>query len=230
MPRPVDYPHGYLNLGLSHGVPGVAGALAAALRAGHRAPETRTALRGLVDWLLAVRLTDAQGPLWARGVPLDANGRTVPNDALPHAHDRLYLVLRHRRCRRRTAAGRRGARRRRGRFRRRGRVRRRAAARPGPRHRPVPHAVPRHGGTGGRLRRVRRLRALPNAEAALPSLVGELLAYAEDNRPLLFADQDVPGNFVDNPGLLTGAAGVALTLFAVTGRDRPRWFTAFFLS
>ncbi|MEU1936217.1 lanthionine synthetase C family protein [Streptomyces coeruleorubidus] len=225
-----DYPHGYLNLGLSHGVPGVAGALAAALRAGHRAPETRTALRGLVDWLLAVRLTDAQGPLWARGVPLDANGRTVPNDALPHAHDQLawcygtagvaVALLRAAEALGDDAAGSAAA----DAF--------DAVLRRGPGRGTVLSPTLCHGMAGlvAVCAEFAASGRSPNAEAALPSLVGELLAYAEDDRPLLFADQDVPGNFVDDPGLLTGAAGVALTLFAVTGRDRPRWFTAFFLS
>ncbi|CAL9552507.1 hypothetical protein SUDANB15_04441 [Streptomyces sp. enrichment culture] len=225
-----DYPHGYLNLGLSHGVPGVAAALAAALRAGLRVPETRAALRRLVDWLLAVRLNDARGPLWARGVPLDAAGRTVPHDALPHAHDQLawcygtagvaVALLRAAEALGDDAVASAAA----DAF--------DAVLRRGPDRSTVLSPTLCHGMAGlvAVCAEFAASGRAPGAEAALPALVGELLAYADEERPLLFADQDVPGNFVDDPGLLTGAAGVALTLFAVTGRDRPAWFTAFFLS
>lgn len=65
------------------------------------------------------------------------------------------------------------------------------------------------------------------ANEALPGLVEDLLDYADPDRPLVFADQEVPGNFVDDPTLLTGAPGVALTLLAAVGEERPGWFRTF---
>ncbi|MET9973165.1 lanthionine synthetase LanC family protein, partial [Streptomyces sp. NPDC006356] len=47
------YPHGYLNLGFSHGVPGVAAALASAWEAGHRHPGQLAAVDTLTSWIRA---------------------------------------------------------------------------------------------------------------------------------------------------------------------------------
>ncbi|HEX4965647.1 MAG TPA: lanthionine synthetase LanC family protein [Thermoanaerobaculia bacterium] len=49
-------PHGYYNLGVSHGIGGVIGFLAAALSAGVGGGEARRLLAGAVSWLLAQRL------------------------------------------------------------------------------------------------------------------------------------------------------------------------------
>jgi lantibiotic modifying enzyme len=51
-----DFPDGYLNLGVAHGVPGVIPILAAACRAGVAAERARTLLDGAVAWLLTQRL------------------------------------------------------------------------------------------------------------------------------------------------------------------------------
>jgi lantibiotic biosynthesis protein len=43
-------------------------------------------------------------------------------------------------------------------------------------------------------------------------------------------DETVPGTFVDNPGLLTGAAGVALVLLATATPVLPEWDRLFLLT
>ncbi|MET9972841.1 lanthionine synthetase LanC family protein, partial [Streptomyces sp. NPDC006356] len=65
------------------------------------------------------------------------------------------------------------------------------------------------------------------ATETLPRLLTELLDYGDPELPLVFADQEVPGNFVDDPTLLTGATGVALILLAAIGEERPLWFRTF---
>ncbi|HEV7508964.1 MAG TPA: lanthionine synthetase C family protein [Thermoanaerobaculia bacterium] len=55
------YPAGYYNLGVSHGVPGVIGFLAAAHRQGVAAGEARRLASGAVRWLLAQRLSEGAG-------------------------------------------------------------------------------------------------------------------------------------------------------------------------
>jgi hypothetical protein len=54
-------PDGYYNLGVAHGVPGVAALLAAAAAAGVAAEQARTLADGAVDWLLAQRLPEGAG-------------------------------------------------------------------------------------------------------------------------------------------------------------------------
>ena len=55
------FPGGYYNLGVAHGVPGVAGLLAAALPTGVRPDLCRTLLTGAVTWILAHRLPSTAG-------------------------------------------------------------------------------------------------------------------------------------------------------------------------
>lgn len=51
-------PHGYYNLGVAHGVPGVLGVLAGACRLGIRTEKARPLLEGAVRWVLSHRLFD----------------------------------------------------------------------------------------------------------------------------------------------------------------------------
>ncbi|MFJ9772912.1 lanthionine synthetase C family protein [Kitasatospora sp. NPDC101157] len=216
-----QYPHGYLNLGVSHGVPGVAAALAVAWAAGHRRPGQREALAELTGWLLGHRLTDAQGPLWANGVPVDEHGAERP---VAHCHDQLAWCygtagiaaallavadctedagLRASAVEAFEAA-----------------LRRAATAEP--RTPTLCH------GLAGLVMLAREF--APHSAAAreaLPGLLERLLAYADPAHPVVFADEDVPGNTVDDPGLLSGAAGVALALLAALADERPAWFRVF---
>ncbi|MEV8534867.1 lanthionine synthetase LanC family protein [Streptomyces sp. NPDC051211] len=69
----------------------------------------------------------------------------------------------------------------------------------------------------------------PGAARAVPRLVEDLLDTADPDRPLVYRDHETTGQLVDNPGLLTGAAGVALTLRAVATGERPSWWEVLFL-
>ncbi|MFD9687145.1 lanthionine synthetase C family protein [Kitasatospora sp. NPDC059088] len=216
-----QYPHGYLNLGVSHGVPGVAVALAAAWAAGHRRPGQREALTALTGWLLGHRLTDDQGPLWANGVPVDELGAERP---VAHCHDQLAWCygtagiaaallavadctgddgLRVSAVEAFEAA-----------------LRRAAGAEP--RTPTLCH------GLAGLVMLAEEFGPHSAAAAqALPGLLERLLAYAAPRHPVVFADEDLPGNTVDDPGLLSGAAGVALALLAALADERPAWFRVF---
>jgi hypothetical protein len=59
-------PNGYYNLGLAHGVPGVIALLGAACAAGIREPAVRPLLAGAVRWLLAQQLPEGEArfPSW----------------------------------------------------------------------------------------------------------------------------------------------------------------------
>lgn len=64
-----------------------------------------------------------------------------------------------------------------------------------------------------------RAGASERAGAAVPVMAEDLAGHADPTRPVLFTDQDVPGNHVDDPSLLTGAAGVAMALLAEPSRE-----------
>lgn len=59
-----EYPHGFDNLGLAHGVPGVIALLGAAWAAGVKRRKARRLLDGAVAWLLRQRLADSPGALF----------------------------------------------------------------------------------------------------------------------------------------------------------------------
>lgn len=58
------YPGGDFNLGLAHGICGPLALLSLAHRAGHGVPGTRDAIRRIVDWVLSKRRQDAWGDHW----------------------------------------------------------------------------------------------------------------------------------------------------------------------
>ncbi|MFB9346865.1 lanthionine synthetase C family protein [Streptomyces heliomycini] len=215
------YPHGYLNLGLSHGAPGVAAALAAAWEAGHRRPGQREAVAHLTRWIRDRAGTDEYGPVWGDGVPVDEHGHEA---ATGRGHDRIAWCY--------GTVGVAGA------------LLTVAEATADEELRTAAVAA-----FDGALARAGHLRPLsptlchglaglvmltlefaPHSTAArdrLPALVGELLDDHDAARPLGFADLEDPDVPVDDPGLLTGATGVALTLLAALGEQRPLWFRVF---
>lgn len=217
----VKYPHGYLNLGLSHGVPGVVAALAAAWEAGHRRPGHLEAIRALTHWVRDQAGLDAHGPVWGDGTPVDEYGGEV---AVGCRRDRIAwcygtpgvaaALL--------TVAS--------------------ATADEELHHAAVTafegvlarveHSRPLsptlcHGHAGLIMLALEFAPWSESARDQLPGLLRQLLEHHDPDRPLGFADMEEPGRPVDDPGLLTGATGVALTLLAATGDERPRWFRAF---
>lgn len=210
------YPHGYLNLGFSHGVPGVAAALAAAWQAGHRRPGQTAAIESLTSWILAQRCADQYGPFWTDGTPVDADGREVPVDC---GHDQLAwcygtagvsaALLAVAEATGDTAVEA---------FE--GVLDRAEGVR-------LPSPTLCHGHAGLVMLCQEFAPLSPRARHRLPRLLEDLLEYGDASLPLCFADQEVPGNHVDDPTLLTGATGVALTLLSATGTERPLWLRTF---
>ncbi|MFE7289331.1 lanthionine synthetase C family protein [Streptomyces noursei] len=216
-----SYPHGYLNLGLSHGMPGVVAALAAAWEAGHRRPGHLEAIGVLTCWIRGRADIDGHGPLWSDGVPVDEHGKEIVADC---AHDRIAWCY--------GTAGVAGA------------LLTVASATGDEELHSA--AVAAFDGVLARAEHIRplsptlchglaglvmlALEFAPWSAAArerLPKLVGQLLDRRDPDRPLGFADVEKPGHPVDDPGLLTGATGVALTLLAAIGEERPHWFRVF---
>ncbi|MCO1575630.1 lanthionine synthetase C family protein [Crossiella sp. SN42] len=219
---PDDFPGGYLNLGMAHGIPGVLAALAAAWRAGHRRPGHEQALRRIVDWLLQVRRDDAHGPVWATDIPVAATGEEVrpdnPQDQVAWCYGTAGVALSllvasealddpglHAVACESFAA-----------------VLRRTTV-------SASHSSTFCHGLAGVLAICLEFAAAGSATARehAPRLLSELLSEADPELPLVFRDQEEPGTFVDSPALLTGSTGVALTLLASVSPVRPAWLRAF---
>ncbi|MET9266714.1 lanthionine synthetase C family protein [Amycolatopsis sp. NPDC004079] len=216
------YPGGYLNVGLSHGLPGVVAALAAAWRTGIRRPGHLAALGRMIDWLMGVRTADEDGPMWPADIPVDAAGACVPvsghdqlswcygtagvsaallaaADALDDDALRASAVESFEAVLKRTE------------------------------HSPITSPTLCHGMAGVLLICLDFAARTDSATAseAVPVLLTKLLAFADPDRPLLFADEEISENLVDSPALLSGASGVALTLLTAVAVRRPAWLRAF---
>ncbi|MFJ4684978.1 lanthionine synthetase C family protein [Streptomyces sp. NPDC088789] len=215
------YPHGYLNLGFSHGVPGVAAALASAWEAGHRHPGQLAAVDTLTSWIRARHQVDTYGPVWPDGIPVGEDGAELTDRC---AHDQfawcygsagvaasLLTVAQATDDGELRAAAVDAF---------------EAALRRSADTRSVsPTLCHGHAGLVMLCQEFAPWSAL--ASENLSRLVTELLDYGDPELPLGFSDQEVSGNFVDDPTLLTGATGVALTLLAAIGGERPSWFRTF---
>jgi hypothetical protein len=223
------YPHGSLNCGLAHGIPGPLALLALALRAGVEVPGQRDAVRALAAWLLAHRGHDQWGVNWPAAVPAPAPGTPWPDPAWlepgraawcygsPGVARALWLAgsalddadLRG------LAVEAIGA------------VLRRPVA-----ERRIDSPTFCHG-VAGLLQIVTRCwqdTPLPALAAGAAELTDQLLAAYQPERPFGFASLEPGGNPVDRGGLLDGAAGVALALLAAATDTDPAWDRLFLLA
>jgi len=89
-----------------------------------------------------------------------------------------------------------------------------------------------HGLAG--LLTITRLFWLDTGEPAFGRAAGrvltELLDRYDPDLPLGYRDVEPAGSLVDNPGLLSGAAGIVLALLAATRPDVPAWARLFLLA
>jgi hypothetical protein len=217
------YPGGNLNCGLSHGSPGILAAMSLAASAGHEVPGQLDAMRELVNWLLDNRLDDEHGPNWPAMVALPLGSgepiaaRTTWCYGAPGVARTLWLagaalgdhVLREFAAESMLAA---------------------CERLPGDHQ--VNGASLCHG-FAGVLQVVLRFghdTGDPRFAAAAEMITERLLArYRPDSR-FGFHSLEPDGSTGNQPGLLEGAAGVALALLAATVPVAPTWDRAFVLS
>ncbi|WP_284581977.1 lanthionine synthetase C family protein [Streptomyces sp. 2P-4] len=214
-----EYPHGYINLGLAHGVPGPLAALSLAWRAGYRRPGMREAIANAIDLLSSTAVEDGFGADWPSGVPLDAEGRRTParhtaRTAWCYGAPGIAAALlvaaealeddRLRACA--VAAFEAALRRSEDRL----------------------HTLPPticHGLAG--LLAICRVFACTTdsayARTALPVLADRLLGWCDEGLAFGVQNREEPGLRIDNPDLLCGAAGVAAALWSVSSPVSPRW-------
>ncbi|WP_369387233.1 lanthionine synthetase LanC family protein [Streptomyces sp. CG1] len=215
------YPFGYYNTGLSHGIPGVLSALAAAYRAGHDRPEVRAALLRLADRLLEWSTPDRLGPDWPAGIPLTESGAPDPAGSVPTRTAWCYgtpgvavallqagTALADTDLRSTAVAAHRAAM---------------------ARVRAMPESVSSpticHGVAG--LLCVAAFVVEQTGDATARDdvrwLTEQLLSQCDPEQLLVVRDEESTGNLVDDPSFLTGAAGVGLSLLAAGGGRQSWW-------
>jgi lantibiotic biosynthesis protein len=208
-----EYPAGLHNCGLAHGAPGPLALLSLAALAGRQAPGLMTAIDSTASWLAAHHTGTAQEPDWPDGVPLDAGeqapaprscdpGRAAWCYGAPGVARSLWLAG--------AAAGEPqwqelAA-----------RTIRAVATRPPPAWALATPAFCH--GEAGLLQVLRRFAADlgDSAVAATAQRLAARLAAEFDPGTLLgVRSLDPDGGPVDQPGLLDGAAGIALSLLGL---------------
>jgi lantibiotic biosynthesis protein len=208
-----EYPAGLHNCGLAHGAPGPLALLSLAALADRQVPSLMTAIDATASWLAAHHTGTAEEPDWPDGVPLDAAGEAptrrsgVPGRAAwcygaPGVARSLWLAG--------AAAGEPrwqelAA-----------RAIRAVAARPAPAWCLATPAFCH--GEAGLLQVLRRFAADlgdPVVAAAAQRLAAGLAAGFDPGTLLGVRSLDPDGVPVDQPGLLDGAAGIALALLGL---------------
>jgi lantibiotic modifying enzyme len=219
------FPHGMINLGVAHGVPGVLPVLAQAAAVGAAPESARALLRGAVAWLLSRKLPaggesvfpDAWGPGaelrparagWCYGDPgIAATLWVTARVAGEPAWEAEALSLAH------------------------------TAARRPPETGGVRDACLCHGaaGLGHLFNRLYQATGDPELLAAARTWMERALDLREPGRGVagfVTWGPDATGamDWRDDPSLLTGAAGVALALLAATTSVEPAWDRVLLLS
>lgn len=229
---PVDdyldqFPHGYVNLGLAHGIPGPLAALCFAASAGYRHDLLLDTIRHVAAYLVAVSFHDACGRNWSMGMPLTDTGAQCRTNCVPArtawcygapgvacallsaaetlADDSLRTVAI-------DAFD--------------GALRRVAA------HGGFPSATVCHGAAGALAMCVRFARDTGSvlARRAVPALTEQLLVHCDPDLLLGVQDLEQPGILLDSPGLLTGSVGVVLALWSASTSIPARWERALLIS
>ncbi|MFK0259115.1 lanthionine synthetase C family protein [Streptomyces sp. NPDC090445] len=225
-PHTTEETHGFINLGLAHGIPGPLAALALAWKAGYRRPRMGEAIANGVAALSAAATRDDFGVTWPNEIPVGPEGRHtegprparsawcygVPGiaaalltaaDALADQRLRNFTVeVMETELRRAEAA--------------------------------LDHLSPSicHG-LAGLLAIVEvfaRTTGSAKTRAFLPVLTERLLAHCSADLPFGVQNQEPPDLRIDNPDFLCGAAGVAAALWTVSIPVSRSWQRALLIA
>ena len=227
-------PDGNLNCGLAHGIPGPLALMSLASIAGLAVDGLDDAIDRTAQWLCAHRADDAWGVNWPYAVPVDDRARVAwpaasadcpeaaPSRAAwcygaPGVARSLALAGRALGCERyRSLAV---------------AAMHAAIAKPVA-EREISSPTFCHG-VAGLLQVILRFahdEQAPELEAAADTLCRQLLDLHGAAHPFGWRSEEESERFVDNPGLLDGAAGVVLVLLAAATDEEPVWDRMFLLS
>ncbi|HEY0072293.1 MAG TPA: lanthionine synthetase C family protein [Chloroflexia bacterium] len=232
------YPHGNLNCGLAHGIPGPLVVLALAQLSGVKVPGLGEAIDRVATWLSQSRCDDewginwptavalegvetpggmtllratppAQAPwgpgraAWCYGSPGVARALWLAGEALDDTRFRALAISAMEAVYRRPIAA-----------------------------RSIDSPTFCHGVAGLMQITLRFANdtGLPLFTEAAQALAGQLLGLYDPDSLLGYQDIEYQGRRVDQPGLLTGAPGVALALLAAGMNVQPTWDRLFLLS
>ena len=217
-------PDGATDCGLAHGVPGPLAFLALARMHGVERPGLGEAIRRLADWIVAQQYEDGWGinwpytvapdgvepppvgttrAAWCYGSPGVAPALWLAGDALQDSDLQSVAIKAMHAVRRRPVEA-----------------------------RGIPGPILCHG-VAGLLQVVLRFANNTSQEyfaEMAAELTEQLLDLFEPDSLSGFRDVEPDGRKVDNPGLLEGAAGAALTLLAAATDVEPAWDRMFLLS
>ncbi len=230
-----QYPHGHLNCGLSHGVPGPLTLMALAHLQGVTVPGMTASMGGIADWLSHYRLEDQWGVCWPTIVPLDVNEAEGAGDLFRPASPSALLPSRTAWCygspgvaRALWLAGQAL------------KVQAycdlaidamQAVFRKPVGERRIDSPTFCHG-VAGLLQITLRFAQdtrLAGFQEAADVLAAQLISLYEPDAILGFRSLEHDGQRVDSPGLLDGAAGVSLVLLAAISQVEPTWDRLFLL-
>jgi lantibiotic modifying enzyme len=224
-----QYPQGNLNLGLAHGIPGPLAVMSMGLLQGHEHDGVRSAVQTLATWLMEWRCDDEWGVNWPTVVDLRAiasrSGDGIgpgPSRAAwcygsPGVARALWLAgcaLGDEAAKQTAVEGMTA-------------IYRRPIA-----ERRINSPTFCHG-IAGLLQVTTRFAAdtgLPVFAEAAQTLTRQLLATCDPCLLLGVANTEQDGTLVDQPGVLDGATGVAMTLLAVGTGVEPAWDRLFALA
>lgn len=214
------YPHGAVDCGLAHGVPGPLALLALAQIEGIQRPGLCEALRHLAAWMIAQRGEDAWGITWPYAVPFPPNqgtSRAAWCYGSPGVARALWLAG----CALDDVEARRTA------------IEAMRAVHIRPfEARGIPSPILCHGVAG--LLQIALRFANDTGDSFFvemaSGLTRQLIGLFEEKSLVGFRDIDPDGHRVDDPGFLNGAAGVALALLSASTDVEPAWDRILLLS
>ncbi|HLH60149.1 MAG TPA: lanthionine synthetase C family protein [Ktedonobacteraceae bacterium] len=222
------YPEGYFDCGLAHGIAGPLAALAAASLAGYYLPGQREAMLSLSQWILDHRLQDRWGINWPAGIPRAASFSAEQYSQLhpsragwcygsPGMARALWLagvVLNEATIQNVAVEAVESF------------LRRPKAALN------IDSVSFCHGVSGllSICLRFAHETESPLILQHIPLLVQQILDDFNPDLPLGFRDLELANNAVDDPGLLTGAVGIALSLLSVSTSIEPAWHRLFLIT
>ncbi len=216
-----QYPRGYFNVGLAHGIPGPLAVLSLAWNAGYRIAGQREAIEGISRWIIEHHVKDSWGINWPGVVPLSASysaeewrrlhpARSGWCYGVPGVARSLWLawtVLKDETLRdialesMETVLS-----------------------------RPIDarniYSPTLCHGIGGLLTvclHFAHETKNPIICEHVPVLVNQMLSVCSPKYLLGVRDEKTKGKFVDDPGFLTGSTGVALALLAASTSVAPAW-------